>query len=378
MTLSDLKTPAVLLSRSRLERNCAAMAARLGAHGVRLRPHMKTAKSAEVAAIATRGQFGGITVSTLAEAAYFAAAGVTDIVYAVGIVPSKLDQAAEIRRAGARLTIMTDDSSVAAALAARAPALGGSFPVLIEVDTGGARAGVAPESGELLEIGRRLHEAEGLSLEGVLTHAGHSYHCRGLDEIRAVAEAERSGVARAAARLRGAGLPCPVVSAGSTPTATHAANLDGVTEMRPGVYMFGDLDQMFLESCGRDDIAVSVLASVIGHNRRAGRILVDAGGLALSKDRSANEFDPQAGYGWACDLGCRPFAPALYVADVHQEHGLIAGRDGAAPPYELLPVGARVRILPNHACMTAAAYGEYQVVGEDQAVEAVWPRVNGW
>ena len=156
------------------------------------------------------------------------------------------------------------------------------------------------------------------------------------------------------------------------------ASLDGVTEMRPGVYMFGDLDQMFLGSCGRDDIAVSVLASVIGHNRRAGRILVDAGALALSKDRSANEFDPQTGYGWACDLHCRPFAPALYVADVHQEHGLIAGRDGAAPPYDLLPVGARVRILPNHACMTAAAYGEYQVVGEDQAVEAVWPRVNGW
>jgi D-serine deaminase-like pyridoxal phosphate-dependent protein len=377
MRIGDLKTPALILDRAVLVRNCRAMAKRAADRGVRLRPHLKTAKSAEVAKIATAGQFGGITVSTLAEARYFAGHGFRDITYAVGIVPAKLDEVAALERDGARLTLLADSAEAVAGAAARADALAARFRLLIETDTGGLRGGVAPESEELIALGRAVEAAPGLVLEGVLTHAGQSYGCRGAEAIRAVAEAERAGVVLAARRLRDAGLPCPVVSAGSTPTAVHAGGLEGVTELRPGVYVFFDLDQVGIGACGLEDIAVSVLASVIGHNRRTGRVLVDAGALALSKDVSAGEFMSHVGYGLVCPADSTVPMAGLYVAQVHQEHGLIAAAEGA-PPYDALPIGAKVRILPNHACITAAAHPAYQVVEGGPEVIARWERVSGW
>lgn len=285
--LAALETPALLLDRDILQRNCARMSERMGAAGVALRPHLKTAKSRAVAQLATQGHFGGITVSTLAEARYFLEGGYRDILYAVGMVPAKAAQAAALQREGATLTLILDDAEAARALGEAAQALDARFAVMVEVDTGGGRAGVDPGSPQLLEVARAVHEHPALALTGVLTHAGHSYHCRGAAEIAAVAEAERAGVVRAAERLRAEGLPCPVVSAGSTPTAVHAASFEGLTEMRPGVYVFNDLDQLGIGSCGAEDLALSVLASVIGHNRRTGRILLDAGALALSKDIKA-------------------------------------------------------------------------------------------
>ena len=377
MQLAELDTPALVLDRAVLARNCAAMAARVAARGLRLRPHLKTAKSAEVARLATAGQFGGVTVSTLAEARYFAARGFRDITYAVGIVPGKLDEVAALQHNGARLTVIADNAGAVAGAAARAAALDARFHLLIEVDTGGLRGGVAPDSDELIALGRAIAAAPGLELEGVLTHAGQSYNCQGSEQIRTVAEAERAGVVAAAERLRAAGLPCPVVSAGSTPTAVHAESLEGVTQLRPGVYMFFDLDQVGIGSCAREDIALTVLASVIGHNRRAARILIDAGALALSKDISAGAFMSDVGYGLVCPAGASTPMDGLYVAEVHQEHGLIAAA-GGAPPYEALPVGAKVRILPNHACITAAAHSAYQVVEGSGEVVDRWERVNGW
>jgi D-serine deaminase-like pyridoxal phosphate-dependent protein len=377
MQLAELDTPALLLDRAVLARNCAAMAARAAAYGLRLRPHLKTAKSAEVARLATAGQFGGVTVSTLAEARYFAARGFRDITYAVGIAPGKLDGVAALQRDGARLTVIADSAGAVAGASERAAALDARFRLLIEIDTGGLRGGVAPDSDELIALGRAIAAAPGLELEGVLTHAGQSYNCQGAEQIRAVAEAERAGVVEAADRLRAAGLPCPVVSAGSTPTAIHAESLEGVTELRPGVYMFFDLDQVGIGSCRLEDIALTVLASVIGHNRRAARILIDAGALALSKDVSAGAFMSDVGYGLVCPAGASAPMDGLYVAEVHQEHGLIAAA-GGAPPYEALPVGTKVRILPNHACITAAAHSAYHVVEAGGEVVDRWERVNGW
>lgn len=373
--LDRLETPALLLERAVLERNCARMGERLRAAGVALRPHLKTAKSRAVARLATAGHPGGITVSTLAEARYFLEGGFRDLLYAVGMVPAKAAQAAALQRAGAELTLVLDDAAAATALGEAAQELGTRFALLVEVDTGGGRAGVEPESAALLQVARTVHAHPALALRGVMTHAGHSYHCRGAEAIRAVAEQERAGLARAAERLRAAGLPCPVVSAGSTPTATHAARFEGLTEMRPGVYVFNDLDQLGIGSCGPEDLALTVLASVIGHNRRTGRILIDAGALALSKDVSAQEFFADVGYGRVCDLAGRPL-PGLYVDSAHQEHGLIAAAAGELP-FEALPIGAKVRILPNHACITAAAYPHYHLVAEGAALET-WDRVNGW
>jgi len=379
MRIADLETPALILDLAVLERNCAAMAERAKRHGVRLRPHIKTAKSAEVAAIATRGQFGGLTVSTVAEAAYFAAQQFRDLTYGVGIAPDKIPALAAIQREhGATTNLIVDSVAAATAVAACAAKEQSIFRVLIEIDTGGRRAGLDPEEPELLAVAQAVAESKSLRLSGVLSHAGHSYHAHGADEIRRVAEQERSGVVRAAQRITAAGLPCETVSVGSTPTAVYAERLDGVTEMRPGVYTFFDLDQVGLGVCTEDDIVVSVLATVIGHNRRSNRILIDAGALALSKDLSASEFTKNIGYGLIRPMRNAVLPPVhLFVAEVHQEHGQIAAASGELP-WDDLPIGAKVRVLPNHICLTAAPFDRYHVDRGDGLATVEWEKIRGW
>jgi D-serine deaminase-like pyridoxal phosphate-dependent protein len=373
MRLDDLPTPSLILDRSRLERNVDRMRARAKVLGVTLRPHMKTAKSAHIAEMATGGH-GPIAVSTLAEAAYFFARGFRDILYAVGIVPAKLAQAAALQRSGATLTLLTDDVRVAQIIAARGAELGVTFRALIEIDTGLGRAGIAPEASELLAIAGAL-TAPGAALAGVLTHAGHSYHCRGIGEIKRIAEEERAGAVLAAARLREAGFPCPVVSVGSTPTAIHADSLEGVTEMRPGNFVFFDLFQVGVGSCAMEDVAVSVLASITGHHRARQHFLIDAGALALSKDTGANEHRPGTGFGLICETVAKQPIDGLAVTDVHQEHGIVTG---TSLSFERFPIGGRVRVLPNHSCMTAAMYDRYYVTDGGADIFGEWDRVNGW
>lgn len=365
MKLTDLPTPCLVLDRRILLRNIGSMAHGLARHGVPLRPHMKTAKSIDVARLATAGQPGGITVSTLAEAEYFAGHGISDILYAVGITPQKLDQVAKLNGVGAAIIVLTDDLDVAGAIAAhRQPPR-----ALIEIDTGEGRGGVAPDDDLLLAIADRL----GPYLAGVMTHAGHSYSGRSIDDMARIAETERAGVVRAAERLRATGHAAPIVSMGSSPTALHARHLEGITEVRAGVYMFGDLFQAEIGTHEVNSIALTVLTSVIG--RRPGRVLVDAGGLALSKDRSTADAPRDYGFGLALDLdGQRSLGDAI-VRRAYQEHGVVE----ADPAHPLnLAVGTKLRIAPNHTCMTAAAHDRYFVVEGGDEIVAVWPRVNGW
>lgn len=368
LTLADIPTPSLVLDRVRLERNLARMSAKMRSHGVALRPHLKTAKSAEVARLAVSGESGGITVSTLAEAEYFAGHGFLDITVAAAQSPSKLDRAATLTDRGVTLTLITDSVAGAKAIASHQ----GSFRVLVELDSGDGRAGVKPDSESFLDIARAL----GPRLHGVMTHAGHSYECDSIQCISDVAEDERSTVVSAAGRLRNAGMRCETVSVGSTPTMTHAATLEGVTEGRPGVYMFQDLFQAAIGSCSRDDIALTVLASVIGVNEAENRFLVDAGALALSKDRSTQSTSQDAGYGEVWDLDCNPGFGACHIVRAWQEHGM--GTSAQPLPSGKLSVGERVRIGPNHACLTAAAHDRYYVVDGGKEVVAVWDRVNGW
>lgn len=380
MHLTDLPTPCLLLDRAKLEANTARMRQRATALGVTLRPHCKTAKSAEVARIAhgiapdDKSKAGPITVSTLAEAEYFASHGFTDILYAVGITPQKLDRAAALIRRGVDLKLLTDHPGIAAAIAEHGRAQGIKHRVMIEVDTGLKRAGIEPDAPELESIAAALAQG-GAEIAGVLTHAGHSYHAHSVAEIERIAEEERAGAVRAAERLRRLGHAAPIVSVGSTPTALHAKALDGITEMRPGVYVFFDLFQAGLKLCGIEDIAVSVLASVNG--RQKDHLLIDAGGLALSKDTGANEHTPGTGFGLVLGLDAAlpelHVAPNLHVTDVHQEHGLVTAK--AMLP-DLAP-GTKLRVLPNHACFTAAAYDRYYVI-ENGKVTAEWERARGW
>ena len=370
--LKDLDTPALLLNHGRLERNCRAMRSRLHAAGVVLRPHVKTAKCVEATQVALDAPAGPITVSTLREAEYFFDHGFRDILYAVGIVPHKVARVAELTRRGGRVSVIVDSVEAARAFVEASGREGVRIPALIEIDSDGHRAGVAPASPRLLEIA----EALGPALAGVMTHAGESYNCTTIDGIREMARRERVAVVESANALRTLGHACPIVSVGSTPTATFAGSFEGVTEVRVGVYMFHDLVMAGLGVCAIDDIAVSVLASVIGHQEDKNWILVDAGWMALSRDRGTARQKIDQGYGLVCDMNGNP-GDDLLVVDSNQEHGIVARRGGGPIDFSRYPVGALLRILPNHACATAAQHAEYHVLRDGVLVET-WERFGGW
>lgn len=376
MRLTDLETPALVLDAAKMRANIARMNDAARRHGVVLRPHLKTAKSVEVAKAMTGGWPGVVTVSTLKEADQFFAAGYRDILYAVGIAPNKLAHAARLTRDGADLTLILDSVEAARQVAAFGRAEGLRLPVLIEIDSDLHRAGVLPDdAATLAAIAGEL--ADSAALRGVMTHGGGSYNATTPEAMTAHAELERSGAVRAAEALRSAGFAAPVVSVGSTPTALFAANLDGVTELRVGVYVFHDLVMAGLGVCAAEDIAISVLTSVIGHQAARGQLIVDAGWMALSRDRGTQSQRVDQGYGLVCDAAGMPLGD-LVVASVNQEHGIIAHRDGGPLDLTRFPVGTLLRVLPNHACATAAQHGAYQVVDGSDAVQAVWPRFGGW
>ena len=371
-SIHDLPTPALILDRSRLKRNAARMRAKVATLGVTLRPHVKTSKSINVLKALSDGADLPITVSTLAEARHFFAHGVTDILYAVGIAPVKLPEVADLIRAGCNLRVILDTFEAADTVREFVETQDLQIEALIEIDSDGHRAGVATDDPLLIEIGRAL----GSNLAGVMTHAGASYDCRTSTEFEAMAEQERALAVEAAERLRAAGLPSPIVSVGSTPTLHYARSLGGVTEARAGVYAFGDLVQAELGTCAIDDIAIGVIASVIGHNRRHGRVLIDAGFLALSRDRGTADLPVDWGYGAVCNPVSGAIIEGVTVSSTNQEHGIITARLGEID-FDRFPIGSRVKILPNHACATAAAYDRYFVTDGGEIVD-VWQRVNGW
>jgi D-serine deaminase-like pyridoxal phosphate-dependent protein len=416
--LADLDTPAALVDEPRLAAALARMQARMNALGVALRPHVKTAKCIEVARRQRAAGARGITVSTLKEAEQFFAAGFDDILYAVGLAPQRTAHVFDLLARGARLKVVVDSVAAAqavveatrrttgatdatgasltahtnrGALGATATAPAPRPEVLIEIDTDGHRAGVEPESPLLLEIARVLHGDGGNThpgslLAGVMTHCGASYDCRGAAALEAMAEQERSRCVRAAKRLRAAGLPCPVVSVGSTPTALFAKRLDGVTEVRAGVYVFYDLVMAGLGVCAPEDIALSILTTVIGHQPSKGWVLTDGGWMAMSRDRGTQAQPLDQGYGLVCDeagrvIGSENTGAGDWIVNIaNQEHGIVEHRRGAAAAGNVaarFPVGTRLRVLPNHACATAAQHDHYAVV-RDGAVRECWARFGGW
>ena len=383
--LAALPTPSLILDEGRMMRNVVRLRGHLDALGVTLRPHLKTVKSVEAARRVLSGGTGPATVSTLKEAEVFAAAGVLDILYAVGIAPQKLPRVLALRAAGCDLAVVLDSREQAAAVAEASRRAGDAIPALIEIDCDGHRSGLQADDPALAAIGRILGEG-GATLRGVMTHAGESYGVTGAEALAAFAERERQAAATAAATLRRAGMPCPVVSVGSTPTAHFARDLSGVTEVRAGVFAFFDLVMAGIGVCTPDDIALSVLTTVVGHQRDRGWIIVDAGWMALSRDRGTAGQAVDQGYGVVCDIGGRVL-DGLIVRAANQEHGIIARRPGGVPDDMLglpdLPVGAQLRILPNHACATAAQFDGYEVLPVDgtsggAAPLAHWPRFRGW
>jgi D-serine deaminase-like pyridoxal phosphate-dependent protein len=375
--LTDLETPALVLDKQKMGNNIERMRSSLARFDVCFRPHVKTNKSIDVVKNMLGNTTGPITVSTLKEAEYFSSYGFKDILYAVGIIPSKFDHVIKVRQQGIKLIVVLDSLEIAQALCDKAKQANTRFDVMIEIDSDGHRSGVDPESQSLIEIGKTLLTG-GQNFIGVLTHAGSSYNCRSIESIKMMANEERDAAVRCADRLREAGVPCPVVSVGSTPTALFAENLDGVTEVRAGVFVFEDLVMAGLGVCKVEDVALSVLTTVIGYQKEKGWIITDAGWMAMSRDRGTSKQPVDQGYGLVCDQHGEVL-PDVLVIDANQEHGVIAHRSGDPAKTPDLPIGTILRIVPNHACATGAQHSRYYVVNSNSfEILHVWERFCGW
>ncbi|HEX4242825.1 MAG TPA: alanine racemase [Steroidobacteraceae bacterium] len=376
----DLETPLLLLDEERLRRNIARMQARMTELNVSFRPHAKTSKCPEVVRRQLAAGAAGITVSTLKEAERFQDAGVEDILYAVAIAPAKLDHALRLQRRGLRLTQVVDSVAAAAALTRHGEVHGHCHAALIEIDTDGHRSGLRPDDPAVLAVARalRARAGAGARLRGVMTHAGASYSLSTPEDLAAMAERERAGCVAAAQRLRDAAHDCETVSIGSTPTALSARSLEGVTEVRAGVYVFFDLVMAGIGVCTREEIALSVLCSVIGHRSDARRVFTDAGWMAMSRDRGTESQAQDFGYGLTCDVEGRPIA-GLAFKEANQEHGILEwhGEPGIDLT-ERFPIGSQLRILPNHACATGAQHESYRVIPASGGDLLRWERFGGW
>lgn len=378
LSLDDprVPTPAFLIDDARLEHNIARAKARAAELGVTLRPHLKTHKSPVIARRQMLSPEGPATVSTLAEARAFAAHGVRDMIYAVGIAPQKLAEVKRIRDLGCNLRIILDSAEAAQLVSDFCRRENTVIPVLLEVDVDGHRSGIPPEDAALLEAARAL--TDGAELAGVLTHAGDSYECRTIEAIEAAAEGERAGIVRAAERLREAGFEVPIVSAGSTPTLMFSKSAAGMTEMRAGVCCLFDLFMTNVGACTADEIAGSVLATVIGRQTAKRAVILDCGFLALSRDRGTARQKRDYGYGLVCDISGEPLAGGtITLTGTNQEHGILTLPEDSPLTQADFPIGRRLRILPNHACATAAPYAHMLLVREGRIAE-VLDHVRGW
>jgi threo-3-hydroxy-D-aspartate ammonia-lyase len=345
----EIETPALLLYHDVMERNLKHMADRAKQLGVALRPHIKTHKCLKLGRRQQSYGAAGITVSTLFEAQAFVAGGFTDLTWAFPLDPTHIPHVRHIARDGVTLRVIVDDLDTAKALA------GSGLHVWLKVDCGYHRAGVDPSSRYALDVARELGAERGLSFDGILSHSGHAYRAQTKSDAAHVAEQERQVMVWFAELLRKDGLPVRGVSVGSTPAMAAAQDLTGVTEARPGNYIFYDRTMVLIGCCEPRDVAVSVLATVVSHQPGASHFVVDAGALSLSKDLGPTHLGLEPAFGAVTDH------PELTVASVSQEHGVIR----AAAPEAIegnFKVGQQVQIMPNHSCLTEAHFDEYVVV----------------
>ena len=355
-SIADLPTPTLLLDLDKLEANLEGMAARARALGVALRPHIKTHKCIEIARMQRALGATGITVSTLYEAEVFAEHGFTDITWASPVSLARVGEAQTLAdHVTLRVILDSPDALV------RIKGTGYPFHVWLDVDCGYHRTGVDPESEVAVNLARDIHGSPKLNFDGILTHSGHAYHAKNHNELLQIAEQERSVMVQCADRLRSeGGVDVSRISVGSTPAMSVVENLDGVTEARPGNYALYDYTQVTLGSCDIRDCALSVLASVVSSQPGSSHCVVDAGALGLSKDLGPDKLEQTTVGEIFDDYSAGTLLTDTRVVSVTQEHGIVSGR---------IPVGEKVRILPNHSCLTVAMYDEYHVVRGDEVVD---------
>jgi len=352
-TVHDVSTPAVLIDVDVLDRNIARMAERARAAGVALRPHGKTHKLLEVGRRQLAAGARGLSLAKTSEAEVFAAAGFEDIFVAFPVVGADKGRRLLALAEKIRLAVGVDSVDGARTLGDVFAAAGRRLDVRLKIDSGLHRVGVLPE--QAVGAARAIAELPGIALTGVFTHAGHAYGESEPQGVAAVALSEGHTVAAVADALRRAGLEIREVSVGSTPTARQAMTVAGVTECRPGNYVYHDASQVSLGTCGLEDCAMTVVATVVSVPA-PDRAVLDAGSKTLSTD----PLRPRAeGHGWVLGRKAR-------LSKLSEEHGVLAVEEG-----ETFRVGERVRVLPNHACVVSNLHDRVLAV-RGERVEEEW------
>ena len=352
-SLADIPTPRVVVDRARLTANIAAMQSLAASAGVRLRPHAKTHKSPIVARMQIAAGAVGICCAKLGEAEVFAEAGIADIRVPYPVQSSNADRVLALM-ARTRLSIIVDDLEVATAWSEAMVAAGRELDVLVKIDVGFHRCGVNPDAPKAVETIRAIAALRSLRFQGLLSHAGQGYGAGSAEELEAVAEREARILGRIASELRGAGRPVAEVSVGATPTARFIGRQQGVTEMRPGNYVFFDRTQIGLGAARLDDCALSVVATVVSRPTPT-RAVLDTGSKSLSSDIGGLE-----GYGLVAGTD-------LTLTFLNEEHGVIEQPE----PFDTLRIGQRVRVIPNHVCVVSNLFDEVHLISDEQVIETV-------
>lgn len=356
----DLDTPLVAVHRGVLRENIDAMAAFAREQGVRLRPHLKTHKTAEIAQMQIDAGAVGLTCAKLGEAEAFLAAGFRDILIAYPLVGArKIGRLFALLAAypDAHLATLTDSAEHAAECSAAAVRHGVTLPLWIKVDSGLGRVGVAPGRAAA-ELTRQVAAMPGLRVRGLMTHAGHAYGAADERAVREIGEWEAECLLATKEQMGAAG--DGEISVGSTPTVRVSGQVPGVTEIRPGNYVFCDATQVRLGAATPEQCALRVLARVVSRPA-PGRLVIDAGAKTLALDRGAHGSDALAGYGVVVH-----HADAV-IERLSEEHGVM--RVAADSP---LRVGDIVEIIPNHSCPVANLTDELYVLDASGYV-TTWP-----
>jgi len=354
----ELDTPAVVVDLDLMEANLRRTAELASKSGIRLRPHIKTHKSVEIAKKQLAYGAVGITTAKLGEAEVMAAAGIDDILIAFPIVgKKKLERLGKLMSI-AKVAVSTDNYEVASGLSELGIALGKRVSVYVDINTGLNRMGREPGEPSA-DLVAQIASLQGIEVVGVMTHAGHVYGKLGDDACRAVAQHEAESLVNTQRLLHERGVAVREVSVGTTPTAKFMGELEGVTEARPGAYLFGDVAQIVTGTIAADQCALRVYATVVG-TPRPGTVIIDAGSKTFSSD-----INPAApGYGLVLDY------PGIVIERLSEEHGILRVPEGTE-----LSIGQVIAIIPNHCCTVVNLHDQLTAVRNGELQEAI--RVDG-
>jgi D-serine deaminase-like pyridoxal phosphate-dependent protein len=360
-----VETPHLLIDGAKLQQNIEKMAAIAGKNGVALRPHVKTHKIPMIARAQVEAGAAGITVAKVSEAEVMAEAGLEDIFVAYPLVTdAKIRRAIGLARELKTLTIGVDTLEGARRLSAAATREGQELDVRLEVDTGLRRTGVPYE--EAVGLAREVHALEGLDLTGIYTYRGAVLGGSPTLDLEAAGVEEARLMVTLADRIREEGIQLKSVSLGSTPTAEFAAGVEGVTEIRPGTYVFYDRMQARLGACSLEECAAAVVATVVSRPSRD-LAVIDGGSKTFATDvpPKTKPLDLQ-GFGHVLEY------PDVSLERLTEEHGMLAVNADHD-----LKVGDTLHVIPNHVCSTVNLHDAVYLKVENSTVEELQVSARG-